>query len=102
VYGDTSTPNLDMGADTITDDIMHELSETVTDPDINAWYAQQGAENGDLCNYVYATSANPIQTGSKTVNGVKYTYHKNFTLNGHDYLIQFIWKNTGSGYCAAQ
>jgi hypothetical protein len=102
VYGDTSTPNLDMGADTITDDIMHELSETVTDPDINAWYTQQGAENGDLCNYVYATSANPIQTGSKTVNGVKYTYHKNFTLNGHDYLIQFIWTNTGSGYCAAQ
>jgi hypothetical protein len=102
VYGDKSTPNLDMGADTMTDDIMHELSETVTDPDLNAWYTQAGAENGDLCNYVYATSANPIQTGSKTVNGVKYTYHKNFTLNGHDYLIQFIWKNVGAGYCAAQ
>jgi hypothetical protein len=102
VYGDTSTPNLDMGADTITDDIMHELSESVTDPDINAWYTQAGEENGDLCDYVYATATNPIQTGSKTVNGVKYTYHKNFTLNGHDYLIQFIWKNSGSGYCAAQ
>jgi hypothetical protein len=102
VYGDTATPNLDLGADTMTDDIMHELSETVTDPDLNAWYTQSGAENGDLCNYVYATAANPIQTGSKTVNGVQYTYHKNFTLNGHDYLVQFIWKNTGAGYCAAQ
>ncbi len=81
---------------------MHELSETVTDPDINAWYTQNGAENGDLCNYVYATASNPIQTGSKTVKGVKYTYHKNFTLNGHDYLIQFIWKNAGAGSCAAQ
>ena len=36
VYGDTATPNGDMGADTMTDDLMHELSETVTDPDINA------------------------------------------------------------------
>jgi|SRR5579862_509613 len=101
VYGDTSTPNLDMGADTITDDIMHELSETVTDPDINAWYTQNGEEDADLCNYVYATAANPIQLVSKTVNNVKYTYHKNFTLNGHDYLIQFIWENTGPGFCAA-
>ena len=101
VYGDTYTPNLDMGADTITDDIMHELSETVTDPDINAWYTQSGAEDADLCEYVYATSTNPIQTGSKTVNKVTYTYHKNFTLNGHDYLIQFIWKNSGAGFCSA-
>jgi hypothetical protein len=36
VYGDMVTPNGDMGADTMTDDIMHELSETVTDPDISA------------------------------------------------------------------
>jgi hypothetical protein len=102
VYGDTSTPNLDMGADTMTDDIMHELSEAVTDPDLNAWYTQSGAENGDLCNYVYETAGNPIQIGSKTVNGVTYTYHKNFTLNGHDYLVQFIWKNSGAGFCAAK
>src|SRR4051812_19940637 len=33
IYGDTATPNGDMGADTMTDDLMHELSETVTDPD---------------------------------------------------------------------
>ncbi len=101
VYGDTVTPNLDMGADTMTDDIMHELSETVTDPDISAWYTQSGAENADLCNYVYATSMNPIQTGTVVVNGVMHTYHKNFTLNNHDYLIQFIWANSGAGYCAA-
>lgn len=102
VYGDKSTPNLDMGADTMTDDIMHELSEAVTDPDLNAWYTQSGAENGDLCNYVYETSGYPIQTGSKTVNSVTYTYHKNFTLNGHDYLVQFIWANSGTGFCAPQ
>jgi hypothetical protein len=102
VYHDKSTPNLDMGADSMTDDIMHELSEAVTDPDLNAWYTQSGAENADLCNYVYETSTYPIQTGSKTVDGVTYTYHKNFTLNGHDYLVQFIWKNSGAGLCAPQ
>jgi len=101
VYKDMVTPNLDMGADTITDDIMHELSETVTDPDISAWYTQNGAEVADLCNYVYETSAFPsVYTVQRTVNGKTYTAHANAFLNGHDFLIQFIWKNSGAGFCA--
>lgn len=99
VYGDTVTPNGDMGADTMTDDIMHELSETVTDPDISAWYTQNGAEDGDLCNYVYG----PVQTG---VNSAGATYHYNALLptskkGTRPYLIQQIWKNSGAGYCAS-
>lgn len=99
VYGDTATPNGDMGADTMTDDIMHELSETVTDPDISAWYTQTGAENGDLCNYVYGSS---VQRG---VNSAGATYHYNATLltraGYRQYLIQQIWKNVGAGFCAS-
>lgn len=102
VYGDTTTPNGDMGADTMTDDIMHELSETVTDPDISAWYTQNGAEDGDLCNYVYGTptnSSSPVQT---VINKAG-TYHYNFMApSGHQYLIQLIWKNSGTGACAYQ
>ena len=98
VYGDQVTPNGDMGADTMTDDIMHELSETVTDPDINAWYTQNGAEVGDLCNYVYANTLYPIQT--TTVNGS--TTHYNITLHGLNYLVQFIWKNSNPGVCSPQ
>ncbi len=94
IYHETETPNGDMGADTMTDDIMHELSETVTDPDISAWYTQSGAENGDLCNYVYDT----VKT--TTVNGV--TVHYNATFGKKNYLIQLIWKNSGAGFCSAQ
>lgn len=97
IYGDTTTPNGDMGADTMTDDLMHELSETVTDPDINAWYTQGGAEVGDLCNYVYSGSGANVYTG---VDGTGKTYHYNFTNNGRRYLIQLIWKNLGAGFCA--
>jgi hypothetical protein len=98
VYGDTTTPNGDMGADTMTDDIMHELSETVTDPDISAWYTQNGAENGDLCNYVYGT----VQPGTNS-NG---TYHYNALLPAiigpsRPYLIQQIWKNATPQACAS-
>ena len=103
-YGDVVTPNLDMGADAMTDDIMHELSETVTDPDISAWYTQNGAEVGDLCNYVYETGAFPaVHTVPRMVNGKTYTTHVNASFNGRDFLIQFIWKNSGtSGACAPQ
>jgi hypothetical protein len=101
VYGDVVTPNLDMGADSMTDDIMHELSETVTDPDLTAWFTQGGAENGDLCNYVYETSTFPaVYTVQRTVNGTTYTTHANAFLNGRDFLVQFIWKNSGAGFCS--
>jgi hypothetical protein len=100
VYGDTVTPNGDMGADTMADDIIHELSETVTDPDITAWYTQNGAENGDLCNYVYGTP----MTGSTSTGGI---YHYNVTVpsatGSRLFLIQQIWKNNGTlpGACAS-
>jgi len=101
VYGDVVTPNLDMGADSMTDDIMHELSETVTDPDLTAWYTQGGAENGDLCNYVYENGTFPaVYTVQRTVNGTTYATHANAFLNGRDFLIQFIWKNSGVGFCS--
>ena len=99
VYGDSVTPNGDMGADTMTDDIMHELSETVTDPDISAWYTQSGAENGDLCNYTYGAVSTGVSGGQ--------TYHYNAylpTIGGgyRPYLIQQIWKNAGAGFCASE
>jgi hypothetical protein len=100
VYGDTTTPNGDMGADTMTDDIIHELSEIVTDPDISAWFTQNGAENGDLCNYVYGST-------QVAVSATGAMYHYNAILpkvssGSRPYLIQQIWKNFGAGACASQ
>ena len=41
----------------VADDLSHELSETITDPLINAWYSRGGSEVGDLCEQ-YAPTAN--------------------------------------------
>jgi len=81
--GETATPNGDPGADEMVDSIMHELSESVTDPDLNAWYTLNGEENGDLCNYNYGTP--PFLQN----NGASY----NAAWGGYFYLIQLIWKN---------
>ena len=83
------SPNGDIGADSVTDTLIHEISETVTDPNISAWYTKGGLENGDLCNFVYGqtfTAAN----GS----------HANQTFGNRQYLVQTIWANVGAGYCA--
>jgi len=76
------------------DSIMHELSETVTDQDLNAWYTSNGSENGDLCNYNYGTWASLPEAS----NGAKY----NAAWGGGDWLIQLIWKNSVTPGCAAQ
>jgi phosphate-induced protein 1 len=87
VYHEADTPNDDPGADEMVDSLVHEISETVTDPNLNAWYTSSGAENGDLCNYNYAS---PSLT-TTTVEGN--TVHYNATWNGFKYLIQRIWEN---------
>jgi hypothetical protein len=89
VFHDKTSPNNNIGADTVLDDFMHELSESVTDPNGTAWYTKKGEENGDLCNFNYgATSVAP--------NGA----HYNTTFSGVHYLVQTIWENSGSGFCA--
>ena len=93
--GQTVTPNGDQGADEIVDSLMHEFSETVTDPDISAWYTANGQESGDLCNYVYGTwSTLP----SSPTTGASY----NASWNGYYWLIQWIWLNKPlPQYCSA-
>jgi hypothetical protein len=91
VYNQTVTPNGDQGADEMTDSIIHELSETVTDPQGSAWFTSGGAENGDLCNYTYGTPLSPGPSNGATANVL---------MNGHFYLIQKIWTNVTPQGCA--
>lgn len=95
VFHQTTTPNGDMGADEMTDSIFHELSEAVTDPDLNAWYTSNGAENGDLCNYNYGNTTYTAPNGS-TANA----HFGPASPGGHNYLIQTIWENASPGFCA--
>ncbi|MGI9104523.1 MAG: hypothetical protein ACR2IF_18930 [Terriglobales bacterium] len=88
-FGDTTSPNEDVGADSVADTLIHEISETVTDPNISAWYTKNGYENGDLCNFVYGQTF-------LAPNGS----HANHVFGPRNYLVQTIWVNTGAGSCA--
>ena len=85
----TKSPNGNAGADAMASIIGHELEESVTDPDLNAWYDRRGYENADKCAWTFGT----LHTAA---NGSKY----NMTLGGSQYLIQQNWVNASGGYCA--
>ncbi|HVT58610.1 MAG TPA: hypothetical protein VHR45_09430 [Thermoanaerobaculia bacterium] len=82
-------PNNNAGADGMASIIAHELEESVTDPDLNAWYDSRGNENGDKCAYNYGSEYT-------TSNGSKANIH----LGTRDYLIQRNWVNAKGGYCS--
>jgi Phosphate-induced protein 1 conserved region len=84
----TKGPNSNAGADGMASIIAHELEETVTDPDLNAWYDSRGAENADKCAWTFGTTY--------TVNGAL----ANMKLGARDYLIQRNWVNASGGFCA--
>ncbi len=82
-------PNGNAGADGMLSVIAHELEETVTDPDLNAWYFASGNENADQCAWTFGTEYT-------APNGAK----ANMNINGHDYLIQQNWIQQAKGKCA--
>lgn len=77
-----SPPNGDRGADGMISVIAHELTETVTDPNFNAWYDDWGYENADICAWIFGTTSN-------------YNLVSN---SGKKYLVQKNWDPT-YGYC---
>ncbi len=83
-----TSPNGNPGADGMASVIAHELAESVTDPDLNAWYDSTGKENADKCAWTFGTTF-------YAANGSK----ANITLGGVNYLLQQIWVNAGGGSC---
>jgi hypothetical protein len=92
-------PNL-YGADAMLSVLVHEIEEAATDPQLNAWYSSNGAENSDKCAWTWG-SAYSTSNGSAA----------NINLGGKDYLIQQGFKmgslrtsnsstHTWSGVCA--
>jgi len=79
----TSSPNGNPGADGMASVMMHELVETVSDPDLNAWYDALGQENGDKCAWKFGKT-------KVATNGS--TYNVNFGTG--QYLIQMNWDAT--------
>ena len=87
-----STPNGDPGVDGAINVYAHELMETVTDPEITAWYNpinDTAYENADLCAWKFGNSTYPAANGAWA----------NVHLGDRDYRVQTIWLNTQGGFC---
>jgi hypothetical protein len=84
----TTSPNGNVGADGMANMLAHELAESVTDPDINAWFDRQGNENGDKCVWKFGTT-------KRLTSGAKY----NVTFGARNWLLQQNWVNSGRGSC---
>jgi flagellar hook protein FlgE len=78
-----SSPNGNLGADGMASVIMHELVETVSDPDLNAWSDLIGQENADKCAWTFGTEGS-------APNGAAY----NTRFGTGYYLIQRNWSAT--------
>ncbi len=65
------------GTVTSADSVAHEFMETVTDPQIDAWYDANKAEIGDKCDYVYSSCVG--------------------LANGSTWQIQSEWSNAIGG-----
>jgi hypothetical protein len=76
----TPSPSGDSAADTAATSASHELTESITDPRLNAWFTAGGAEIGDLCAYNY---------GTNTWDGAK----ANQMWSGHFYELQQEYNN---------
>ncbi|MGH9593901.1 MAG: hypothetical protein ACRD5L_12480, partial [Bryobacteraceae bacterium] len=48
-------PNGDAQADAMVSIVAHELEESATDPQLNAWYDSSGNENADKCAWTFGT-----------------------------------------------
>jgi Phosphate-induced protein 1 conserved region len=76
-------PNKNAGVDGMISVITHELEEANTDPDLNAWYDSNGAEDADKCAWSF---------GSNLLKDSQGAYY-NIELPGtdglyHKYLVQ--------------
>lgn len=76
----TSNP----ATDPATTAMSHEVSEAVTDPELDAWFTAAGSEIGDLCAYNYGTNGYDASLANQH-------------WNGHFYELQMEWDNHKNG-----
>jgi len=84
-----STPHADRGADAMASTLVHEIDETLTDPDLDGWYDRYYNENGDKCAWTYGPTY-PSATGATA----------NVDFAGRDFLVQRNWVVSPSQGCA--
>jgi hypothetical protein len=81
------SPNGNTGADAMINIIMHELAESLTDPQLNAWTNPFTGEIGDRCDFIFGPTCTTANSAIANIN-----------IGGNDYLIQELWDNV-NGTC---
>jgi hypothetical protein len=87
---DGEHPNAKPSDGVLVGGLSHEHNESVTDPEINAWYDSKGEEDGDKCR----TFVDATEFGAPLGNapdGSRY----NQVVNSHLYWYQQEWSNEG-------
>jgi hypothetical protein len=82
----TVSPNGGSGADAMASIMMHEASEAVTDPDLNAWYDSSGNESADQCAWKFGPVTCTLGHGAY-----------NQTFGTYNWLIQMERENSRGG-----
>jgi hypothetical protein len=57
-------PNGNAGVDGMISVVAHELEETTSDPDLDAWYDSSGAENADKCAWTFGQAITTAPNGA--------------------------------------
>jgi IPT/TIG domain len=86
--GSNQHPNGNASDATIAGGLAHEHSESVTDPELNAWYDNKGNEVADKCQTGKAKTEFGTYLGTAP-DGSPY----NEVINGDLYLYQQMWSN---------
>jgi hypothetical protein len=71
--------------------LSHEHNESITDPELNAWYGSNGEENGDKCRTFNQTTEYGTPLG-KAPDGSRF----NQVINSRLYWYQQEWSNEGT------
>ena len=85
-------PNNNPSDATIGGGLAHEHAESVTDPQLNAWFDAKGEEVADKCRTFKASTEYGTPLG-QAPDGANY----NQVINANLYYYQQVWSNEGGG-----
>ena len=71
-FGNGTSPNNEATADSAATAASHEITETITDPLLNAWFTAQGNEIGDLCNQFFDVNTYDNGLANQSWNGFQF------------------------------
>jgi hypothetical protein len=77
-FGTGTSPNSDLDGDTAASITSHEISESATDPFLNAWFTAQGNENGDLCNQNFGVNTYAGGLANQSWSGANFELQQEF------------------------